>query len=41
MENTQSVYLLARNLTHDDKNSYSCDVSEDGVTDNCDLPVCQ
>lgn len=40
-ENTQSVYLLARNLTHDDKNSYSCDVCDEGVTDNCVLPVYQ
>ena len=41
MENTQSVHLLARNRTHDDKNSYSCVVSDEGVTDNCDLPVYQ
>jgi uncharacterized Zn-finger protein len=41
MENMKNVYLLARNLTHDDKHSYSCDVSDEGVTDNCDLPVSQ
>lgn len=41
MENMKNVYLLSRNLTHDDKHSYSCDVSDEGVTDNCDLPVSQ
>lgn len=41
IETTQSVYLLAHNLTHNEENSCSCVVSDGGVVDNCDLPVYQ